>query len=345
MSLSAKPDMKVTATEALDYDGHEATPKRRKAGPLIVFGLTLTASALVAWLVYGEQILALLHSGGDVPVVRADSGPVKVRPEQPGGMEVPNRDKLVYERLEGGEGTSARVERLLPQPEEPLPRSAIAGAGAATSTGDSNSTETASQPSLSDVPDAETVANAEPPEQAPPPPTSPPETASGDAGGPTRLLPKDESGAEPAPSPGAAPAGKVEQRPVQPQQQAARQPTEPAPAATEPAPKPAKETTAPPPTETAATAPSASFQDAYRVQLLAARSESGAEAEWRRIRGENSDLLGELALNVTRVDLGADKGIFYRVRVGPLADEAAAKTLCTRLKQRKQGCLVVRPGG
>jgi hypothetical protein len=39
-----------------------------------------------------------------------------VRPEKPGGMEVPDRDKLIYTQKRAG------VEHLLPPPEKPMPR-------------------------------------------------------------------------------------------------------------------------------------------------------------------------------------------------------------------------------
>jgi len=52
-----------------------------------------------------------------------------------------------------------------------------------------------------------------------------------------------------------------------------------------------------------------------------------------------------LTLSVTKADLGPKKGVFYRLRVGPVADEAAARALCANLAKREMGCLVVRPGG
>ena len=55
-----------------------------------------------------------------IPLIRASAGPVKVRPESPGGMKVPGRDKLVYDRMQGNEEVPL-VERLLPEPEQPLP--------------------------------------------------------------------------------------------------------------------------------------------------------------------------------------------------------------------------------
>ena len=84
---------------------------------------------------------------------------------------------------------------------------------------------------------------------------------------------------------------------------------------------------------------------AYNVQLAAVRSLERAQGEWERLRRKNSDLLGKLALSVTKADLGPEKGVFYRLRVGPVADEADARALCANLAKHEMGCLVVRPGG
>jgi SPOR domain len=55
------------------------------------------------------------------PLIKADPSPTKLRPEEPGGMPVPNRDKLIYERLVA-DAPDKRVERLLPPPETPMPK-------------------------------------------------------------------------------------------------------------------------------------------------------------------------------------------------------------------------------
>ncbi|MGB0670916.1 MAG: SPOR domain-containing protein, partial [Rhodospirillales bacterium] len=65
-------------------------------------------------------------------------------------------------------------------------------------------------------------------------------------------------------------------------------------------------------------------------------------SEWKRLSTANSDLLGGLDLNVVRADLGA-KGVFYRLRAGPLGTSADATALCDALKARKVGCMVIRP--
>ena len=61
------------------------------------------------------------------------------------------------------------------------------------------------------------------------------------------------------------------------------------------------------------------------------------------LTSKHLDLLGRLGLTITKADLGAGKGIFYRLRAGPLADEGTARGLCKQLTRRQIGCLVIRP--
>ena len=70
------------------------------------------------------------------------------------------------------------------------------------------------------------------------------------------------------------------------------------------------------------------------------KSEADAQTVWKKVQVANKDLLGNLSLDIQRADLGA-KGVFFRLRAGPL-DEAAAKSLCAELTKRNQGCIVAR---
>jgi cell division septation protein DedD len=54
---------------------------------------------------------------GEIPLIHADTDPIKVKPDDPGGMEIPNRDRFVFNPTGG-----MPAERLLPPPETPLPR-------------------------------------------------------------------------------------------------------------------------------------------------------------------------------------------------------------------------------
>jgi len=81
----------------------------------------------------------------------------------------------------------------------------------------------------------------------------------------------------------------------------------------------------------------------WRIQLAAYRSRERALAAWRRLVGAQPDLLAVFTPMVERADLGAQMGVFFRLRIGPFADAAGARTLCQALKARKVDCIVVRP--
>jgi len=70
------------------------------------------------WFAYQQGIKrgGVITGVADVPLIRADERPTKVKPEKPGGMEVPDRDKLIYTQKR------AAVEHLLPPPEKQMPQ-------------------------------------------------------------------------------------------------------------------------------------------------------------------------------------------------------------------------------
>ncbi len=53
-----------------------------------------------------------------VPVIEADPRPFKVRPDDPGGLRVPNQDELIFERSRGSSAQPPGA-RLAPEPEAP----------------------------------------------------------------------------------------------------------------------------------------------------------------------------------------------------------------------------------
>ncbi len=55
----------------------------------------------------------------EIPVVRRTNTAVKVQPANPGGMEILNQDKAVYDIVENNNTDTAKVENILPLPEEP----------------------------------------------------------------------------------------------------------------------------------------------------------------------------------------------------------------------------------
>ena len=120
--------------------------------------------------------------------------------------------------------------------------------------------------------------------------------------------------------------------PPAPPQVAAVQPP-PAASAAQPALAPATPKPAP-------AAPPAAAGLPIKVQLASLRTPDEARDEWQRIKRENDDLLGKFSAVAVRADLG-DRGIWYRVEVGPVGDRAAALRLCKALKDRNLGCQLV----
>src|SRR5436309_5060520 len=86
-------------------------PDRRL--PMIL--LAVCAMAVFAgglWFAYvqGTRHPAVGGSGDAVPLLRADDRPTKVRPDQPGGMAIPDQNVSLYNDTPGG----TPVEKLLP---------------------------------------------------------------------------------------------------------------------------------------------------------------------------------------------------------------------------------------
>lgn len=86
----------------------------------------LMATALVCVAVLGGLAVFMLPFGSgdgdsEIALVEADPSPTKVRPENPGGVVIPNQDNKVYDRVAGaGVNEAPTQEKLLQSAEEPL---------------------------------------------------------------------------------------------------------------------------------------------------------------------------------------------------------------------------------
>ncbi|EKV31412.1 hypothetical protein C882_3785 [Caenispirillum salinarum AK4] len=247
------------------------------------------------------------------PVITADEQPYKVKPADPGGMDVPDTDKMVYDRL-GQNSDGGQVENLLPEPESPTAPPVPADAGG----------------SLEPLPEAEVAATPDPEPVDP----APADTAAAPEPAPEREPAPTQAAEAPAAAPSQPTPTTKPAAPEQPTQQAA---SETAPS--QPEPQQQAATPAPVAPRSAASAPSGGGD--RMVQLAALRDQAGAEAAWKKIQGANPDLLGNLSLDVERTDQG-ERGIFFRVRAKGLASADEAKALCEKLEARDQACLVVR---
>lgn len=100
-----------------------ARPFWRRYGRALIVFATVGGFAGVVWYSYSVGVRA----GGAqaLPLVRADLRPIKVAPRNPGGIDVPHKEIMVYDRLDGGAANGRiRKERITP-PEEPMTVAAV----------------------------------------------------------------------------------------------------------------------------------------------------------------------------------------------------------------------------
>jgi hypothetical protein len=298
-----------------DYYGRRRSSAKGGRTVSLVVGVVLGLAIVggVGWYALKDGGMSLVP--GEPQTVQADPNPYKIKPENPGGLQVENQDKLVYDRVAKGNAPN-RVENLLPPAEEPKappqkPKTEPAKPQVAAE----------DKKALEDI--VKATAEAPKPAAAPPAPEPPKQVAE---------APKPEaSKADPlAAAVAAAAPGKTSAT---------------GPIVTDS--KPVEAAPAQPPVQTAAVTPAAPTPAAagsgsFQIQLVSVPSEEAANSEWTRLNRKHKDLFANLSPAVTKADLG-DRGTFYRLRAGPLADKAAADALCAALAAEKTGCVVVKP--
>lgn len=270
---------------------------------------------------------------GGVPIIRADRTEFRTRPEQPGGIDIPNQDRLVLQDL-GRRQAPITVATVLPPPEQPMPRPVQAGT-------DQRGWRL---PLPAASPGAGVVEILLPrPGQAAARPEPAPEPVA-----PVQSAPEPVAAApaDPAPAPVADPAP-VQTAALAP---AAPIPAAPAPQAAQPADPIAALLNNPAaaggwidPDAHASLAASlpvivAVPSGRFAAQIAAVTSPEEAQAEWARFQRRYPDLFGALQLAAPQVSAATRLG--YRVQAVPL-DQATATRLCEALASEKTGCLVV----
>ena len=78
-----------------------------------IFALFLFAGVL--WYLYYQKNL---RDAENPPLIAAETNPIRERPDDPGGMDVPHQDKLIFGKI-NGEGTEME-DSVQPGPEQPI---------------------------------------------------------------------------------------------------------------------------------------------------------------------------------------------------------------------------------
>ncbi|WP_336812667.1 SPOR domain-containing protein [Bosea sp. MMO-172] len=338
----------MPAPEYGEDDMPDLEPRRSRKG-------LWAAAAVIAVGLVGVGAAFTLRGGsatkdGQPPVITADSGPVKVAPANPGGAEIPNQNKQIYERSAEAPAAPTKVVNNEEQPVDvqqaarSMPPRVVAGAGTALAAAPSAPERSIApaEPGLTPMPPVPGLGEPRKvrtvsirpdgtPAQAPIAIDQP--IATGSA--PTRSIASQTGNSalaqsRPVQLPAAA-APKIEARattppaattPVAPTRLAS---AAPAPAAVPPAP---------------ATAAVRAGTGDFVVQLGAPGSESEARATFAALQRKYPQQLGGQAPIVRKTELAGGKTVF-RLRVGPYSREDAT-SMCTALQAAGGQCFIAK---
>ena len=84
----------------------------------------------------------------------------------------------------------------------------------------------------------------------------------------------------------------------------------------------------------------AALEGGYRIQLAAVRDEADARRAWDLYLVDLGPVLRGVQPFIERAETG--NGTFYRVQIGPFANQQEAELLCDELKRRNASCFVIR---
>lgn len=338
-----------------DRDGGQVAD--RFSGESRMRGLIIVV-AVIGFVVVGAVVAFAYRSffggaDGTPPTVAADTTPDKVEPDQPASAEQPETGKLVYDRLNGDESTSAevvsegegqgsdtngRVVRIIEPAAPPAEGEDVAAA---------NGDEPRRVRTVVVRPDGTVIAGGD-------------DAATGSQSAtvpepPTTVSTQQQTGTESATVSEPVVTGTATESTNTATQATSPVPLPPAPrqvetvavastnqqsaAADEQATTAQPATGQPAPSQPVATA--ALPSGAFLVQVAATREEGQAQATANSVQQRFAGIIGGYQPTVQRADLGS-RGIFYRVAVGPMSSQQEAAQVCDRLKSAGLDCFVRR---
>lgn len=333
--------------ERLDYPPVERARSRK--------GLIAVAAVVGAVVIGGGGAYLMsgssVGSGGEPPLVMANEEPVKVQPQNPGGVEIPNQNKQIYERAQQTETKMVNREE---QPVDVAQAVRMNGGAVADATGatvpgaSTNSRHNANSLNLGEPRKVRTV-SIRPDGSMVGAPESNAARSAASSPVPSMSLPAEAQPSAAAHSPS---NGNVQVAAAQPKPAASTPVAAPATPAVAPKPAPAAATpaaaqapqrvasTQPVPVAAPAATPETTTTAAggFSVQLGLANSEAGAETAFTSYQRKYPDLEGMPSL-IRKAEVNGNT--IYRVRVGPMTREEAS-SLCSKLQGQGGQCFVAK---
>ncbi|MEM1376051.1 MAG: SPOR domain-containing protein [Pseudomonadota bacterium] len=343
-------------------------------------GLKIAAAVGAVAILGAIGLFAFAGGSGDSTdgpiVVEADTDPVRVRPENPGGTQVPNQDRAVFAGTDASDAPSQ--PSLVTTSEEPVDLASLpvddpakaedrllpgAAADDASNANEAASVTPRRVRTLVVRPDGTLEERPEPAALVAETPAAPTEEtpavedvavaafqdtaqAQGATATPTPASPATERPA-PAVQEQSVPVRRVETQTITPQaipQRPAEQPlniVNPQPAAQQVAAAPAAPTPEPvaAPAPAAPAAPAASSSP-FKVQIASLPSQAAAQQTSANLLSRFRSVLGGRGVAIRQADIPG-RGTFYRVQVDA-ASRQDANNLCARYKSAGGDCIVTR---
>ncbi len=245
-----------------------------------------------------------VRDANDVPVIRAQTEATKIKPEEPGGLEIAHQGREVYNVVNP---ITASSETTLAPSAETL--------------------------SVDDVPiAAPTPAPRRAPEEIATTPTAEVEVTTA-APEPVPKTPAVAVQATDTPEP----VAEAVSEPVEVVEPASGFAPRTAPVAQR---RPTRTAAAPAEAAELAEPRAAALASRIQIQLGAFNSETIAGEQWAALKNRNGDLLSGRGRVVTPVVSGGQR--LYRLRAGPFSSVDEASSLCRALKSRGEVCIVAR---
>lgn len=99
------------------FDGDEKIITKSKFNPSITILFGIGSFIIIIWIAY---YFYNNNYSNNLIVIKADTSTIKIKPQDIGGLNIPDQDKKVYESLSKKTKEENQIEKILPKPEEPI---------------------------------------------------------------------------------------------------------------------------------------------------------------------------------------------------------------------------------
>lgn len=271
-------------------------------------------AGVVGWFILSPRYAQ--NENVELPVIRRPQTAIKVQPTEPGGMEILNQDKSVYDILDKSKTDKKVVENLLPPPEEPkLPVIAPSEETAPQTIDDVLAKTEADDKTAKVVDEAEKIINIATAPKATPAKETQPEA---------QVKTLSQAVAEAAKTETKAPEKIAEKAP---EKDVAKVSAEDIKSVYKAQIKDGK-----------VVQPSKIATGVWQVQLMSSNNKTAVEKSWNSLNAKYK-MLNNQPYEIEVADLGA-KGTYYRLKAGAFPTRDGADELCKDIKALGGTCIV-----